>query len=605
MKMIKLWCNYLKINDFMKDEKFNKFIEFCKKNSINYISQIDETLLRKYSNEDGVGPGRIKKIKNDLEQIFIDLEKQKNYKRIMNSKIGDVIFIIKELKDIKFEEFLSFTKEKIESLGLSKESLERVYSTGAATLPVQEIIRKLNLKLNQGDKELLIDRLENGKTLEEIGNIRGISRERTRQIEIKVKNLIFNIFTTYNLNVALRIDMNFKDEIPLEEMEEIFGDENKYLVSLLKRNEIFSRPYYIDFLDIFLFDKRERFFKIFYSLEFLDVISEEELYLIQDSFKSFKWVGRKEIEKIITKMGYTQHGNFYLLHDGYKDILELYFNKIVEKPLRIDELSISSIIEDINISLNYHLYEDDFQSLDEETISNLARRLEGLLSRIEGIIMTDSRTYIHIDKIEYNLKKLVEIKNKVVTKETKYIDSIALFKSMEDEFKQNGIMTDYMLYSLFKYHFSDDLNLNTNGNSRVLTIGEQEFNRVEELEKFIKNEGKILEKSYIQEKLGYSSISLNNAIDNSKQIIIFDRSCVGLVDFVIITKDEIRSLKELVERNEEEGYISIPEFISKMRLDKRFKRFVRKNRINKYFIASYIRYLLPEYRGGCNILSKR
>ncbi|MEG1364792.1 MAG: hypothetical protein RSC71_04440, partial [Cetobacterium sp.] len=197
------------------------------------------------------------------------------------------------------------------------------------------------------------------------------------------------------------------------------------------------------------------------------------------------------------------------------------------------------------------------------------------------------------------------IKNKVVTKETKYIDSIALFKSMEDEFKQNGIMTDYMLYSLFKYHFSDDLNLNTNGNSRVLTIGEQEFNRVEELEKFIKNEGKILEKSYIQEKLGYSSISLNNAIDNSKQIIIFDRSCVGLVDFVIITKDEIRSLKELVERNEEEGYISIPEFISKMRLDKRFKRFVRKNRINKYFIASYIRYLLPEYRGGCNILSKR
>lgn len=605
MKKTEQWCNYLKIDNFIKDEKSNKFIEFCKKNSIKYISEIDDALLRKYENEDGIGPGRIKKIKDELNEIHRDLNTQESHKKIMNCKIGEILFISKELEDITVEEFLNFSEEKVNSLDISREVLERVYEVCATTLPIKKIIQKLNARLSKLDIDLLIERLEKNKTLEEIGMTRGISRERTRQIEIKVKNIISNIFTTYHLNVGLRIEADLKDEITLDEMNKLFGEKNKYLVSILKRNEIFSRPYYIEFLELFLFDKRERFFKVFYSLDFPDIITEGDVYEISKLFKNFKWIGNKEVDKIITKLGYEKHGEYYLLNNGYRDILELFFSKLVDSPIRIDENSVKGIIEDINSRLDYNLYSEDLKSEDEETISNLARRLEGLLSRVDGIIMTDARTYIHVSKIDYDLKEFVNIKNKLITKETKYIDSIAIFKSMEQELKNIGIMTDHMFYSLFKYHFSYTLNLNTNGNSRVLTIGQQEFNRVDELEKFIKSEGKILEKSYIQDKLGYSTISLNNAIDNSNKIISFDRSYVGLVDFIIITKEELKSFKLMIEKYDDEGYISVPEFISKMRLDKRFKRFVRKNNINKYFIASYIRYLYPEYRGGSSILSKR
>ncbi|MGL5412797.1 hypothetical protein [Cetobacterium sp.] len=373
----------------------------------------------------------------------------------------------------------------------------------------------------------------------------------------------------------------------------------------MKRNEIFSRPYYIEFLEIFLYDKRESFFRIFYSLDLPEIVTEIEIQKVKFEFKKFSWVKDLEVQKIIEALGYKKHGKYYLRTNGYRNILEVFFIKEVNLPIRIDENSVVNLILDINKKLDYNLYLEDIKKDSEEDLNNLARRLEGLLSRIEGIIMTDSRTYIHVSKIKYDKDKFIEIKNNILKSNPQYIDSIAIYKSLEEDLNKIGINTDYMFYSLFKYLFTDELNLNTNGNSRVLTIGKQGFNRVDELEKFIKIENKILEKNYIQDKLGYSIVSLNNAIDNSKKIISFDRSTIGLIEFINITKEEQNTLKKYIEKYDENGYISIPEFISKMRLDKKFKSFVRKNNINKYFIASYIRYLYPEYKGGCNLLTKR
>lgn len=243
--------------------------------------------------------------------------------------------------------------------------------------------------------------------------------------------------------------------------------------------------------------------------------------------------------------------------------------------------------------------------MNDNTAIYLARRLEGLLSRIDGIIMTDSRTYIHINKIKYNVEEFLNLKNTILSFNENYIDSIAVYKNLESILNSIGIYSDHVFYSLFKYHFAQELNLSTNGNSRVLTIGEQGFNRVDELEKFIETEGKILEKSYIQEKLNYSNVSLNNAIDNSNKIISFDRSFIGLINFVQMSKNEIELFKELVVYNDNDGNISIPELISKINLNKSFKAFIKKNNINKYFIASLVRYYFPEYKGGCNLLSKK
>ncbi|MGL5426872.1 MAG: hypothetical protein ACRDAS_03065, partial [Cetobacterium sp.] len=487
----------------------------------------------------------------------------------------------------------------------SNNELERIYEICTTTLPLKETLKKIKDTLSIDDIQLLIDRLENNKTLEEIGSLRNISRERTRQIEIKLKQIIANIFKNTNLNIALKIEADFKDEISLDEMFELFGDDYRFLVSFLKRNEIFSRPFYIDFLDLFLFDRRERFFKIFYSLEFTNILTTENVKTIRSSFKSFKWITQDEIEKIITKLGYEKHGKYYVQNSGYKDILELYFVKLVSHPLRVDENTIKLIIEDINSKLDYNLYAEEIKNITDNTTVYLARRLEGLLSRIDGIIMTDSRTYIHINKIKYNTEEFLSLKDTILSFNENYIDSIAVYKNLEKELNSIGIYSDHVFYSLFKHHFAAELNLSTNGNSRVLTIGEQGFNRVEELEKFIEGESKILEKSYIQEKLNYSNVSLNNAIDNSNKIISFDRSFIGLINFVNMTKTEIELFKSMVISNDDDGNISIPELISRINLNKGFKTFIKRNEINKYFIASLVRYYFPEYKGGCNLLSKK
>ena len=72
-----------------------------------------------------------------------------------------------------------------------------------------------------------------------------------------------------------------------------------------------------------------------------------------------------------------------------------------------------------------------------------------------------------------------------------------------------------------------------------------------------------------------------------------------------MSKHEIELFKELVASNDNDGNVSIPELISKINLNKSFKTFIKKNNINKYFIASLVRYYFPEYKGGCNLLSKK
>lgn len=606
MSTYNLWYNYLYINRFIiNDDKKQKFLNFCSERNIKYLSQIDDTLLSEYAKLPGVGPGRITDIKNELKKIQEDLLKQRSYKIIMDCPLNKIIFNIKNLDDITFGEFLSFDEEKLNSLNFTRNELERIYEFCTTTLPLEVTLKKIKEALSEDDVTLLVDRLEKNKTLEEIGTQRNISRERTRQIEIKLKQIVANILRNANLNVALKIQSNFKDEISLEEMKELFGKEFLFLVNLLMKNEIFSRPYYIDFLELFLFDRRERFFKIFYSFEFTNILTTENVKTIRSSFKSFKWITQDEIEKIITKLGYEKHGKYYIQNSGYKDILELYFVKLVTYPLRVDENTIKLIVQDINTRLDYNLYSEEIENMTDTSATYLARRLEGLLSRIDGIIMTDSRTYIHINKINYDVEKFVALKDEVLSFNPNYIDSIAVFKMLEDKLVKMGIYSDHVFYSLFKYHFAQELNLSTNGNSRVLTIGEQEFNRVEELEKFIEKQKKVLEKSYIQEKLNYSNVSLNNAIDNSKKIISFDRSFIGLIDFVDISKEETKDFCELVKLTEKDGVVSIPELISKIKLNKKFKNFAKRNTINKYFIASLVRYNFPEYKGGCNILSKK
>ncbi|MGL5803604.1 MAG: sigma factor-like helix-turn-helix DNA-binding protein, partial [Cetobacterium sp.] len=232
MSTYKLWCNYLRIDRFIyPDEKKLKFLNFCQENNVIYLSEIDEELLTQYSKVPGVGPGRIADIKNDLSEIVERFSKQKTFKKIVDCRLDKIIFNIKHIEGITVGEFLNYNQKDIDSLQLTNNELERIYEICTTTLPLEETLKKIKTTLSQDDIQLLVDRLENNKTLEEIGTLRNISRERTRQIEIKLKQIIANVFKNTNLNIALKIEADFKDEISLDEMFELFGKDYRFLVS--------------------------------------------------------------------------------------------------------------------------------------------------------------------------------------------------------------------------------------------------------------------------------------------------------------------------------------------------------------------------------------
>ena len=344
-----------KIEEVYFENKFNRFLEYCQRESITHMSQLRGFDFFKLLNVKGIGKGKFEDIRAVYETYLISKTAeetlgngQKKYetaKSEHHENLNGLMF--KNVNDELAEMDISL----LSGLGIRRKMINRFMENGYVQIgdlknisefEVSRITENRKLKefrniektLSKNFVTIFADALENftnerdfaifqkrmdGKTLQELGKEYQLTRERIRQ---KIKNLAskIDVFMIHVLKLVVDDESYVIDPllnvstdcIQEKKLTNLYENEHygKILVQWCKMNNDFV---YLDFAKVFVRSRMSR-----------DGI-EEELLNIAESFigEGMEW--SKKIDELKSVMEENGHGYMdessietFLIQRGYK-----------------------------------------------------------------------------------------------------------------------------------------------------------------------------------------------------------------------------------------------------------------------------------------------
>jgi len=344
-----------KIEEVYFENKFNRFLEYCQRESITYMSQLRGFDFFKLLNVKGIGKGKFEDIravyetylisKTDDETLGNGQKKYETAKSEHHENLNGLMF--KNVNDELAEMDISL----LSGLGIRRKMINRFMENGYVQIgdlknisefEVSRITENRKLKefrniektLSKNFVTIFADALENftnerdfaifqkrmdGKTLQELGKEYQLTRERIRQ---KIKNLAskIDVFMIHVLKLVVDDESYVIDPllnvstdcIQEKKLTNLYENEHygKILVQWCKMNNDFV---YLDFAKVFVRSRMSR-----------DGI-EEELLNIAESFigEGMEW--SKKIDELKSVMEENGHGYMdessietFLIQRGYK-----------------------------------------------------------------------------------------------------------------------------------------------------------------------------------------------------------------------------------------------------------------------------------------------
>lgn len=276
-----------------------------------------------------------------------------------------------------------------------------------------------------------------GKTLSDIGDEIGVTRERVRQIENKAKR-IFNIWQSKtHILSKISAECNGGSVLSSSELSEYFGDKYTEMVFLLRTSD--SAAYYYDSqLDVFVMGDEsisavigrimESLPDAFDEKKYVDVIADavEEQNIPQELFE-------KAIYDEFQKDGSTYHRAHLSLTAIYTEILKKYY------PNGIDIYSENELQIFRNIAI------------EEYGCKKLPEKNRAISARLSDIGILCGRGKYRPKKKSYISKDLAEkIRRYIVDSPSVIFLTNTLFNIFEDELLKFGIDNKYYLQGVLR-----------------------------------------------------------------------------------------------------------------------------------------------------------
>ena len=384
---------------------------------------------------------------------------------------------------------------------------------------ISELIEQLN------EKEKDIISLRNGfnghkkKTLEEIGESYGITRERIRQIEAKgMKKMCSNLHLTNTIFASIYFNLILPNEkyITKEKFKDFVNDDGlAYFITLLM-SESESYITYDTKLEIIYNKKVASIEEI--ENEIIDVYGD---YLLVSDFNSLD-----DFEKKIVQNNYRiVNGNIYLRKG------------VFERKL------ITNVIDDL-FPEGYHISDNiTFIKIQEEYKKRYGCWDEGLNSRLISTY-TERENYCQIDKGTYKNRKYVPsidqfLKDRIINyilenQPTVFYESI--YKHFKSELNELGIDNYYYLKGVIDNELPPEFSTKRN----YIQIGETKLTSGEAVVSFIKSFNRAFAfdeiktrfegiKDYIITNYLYSEIDNGLIWLSSKKFIYFSKANISEV----------------------------------------------------------------------------
>lgn len=328
-KRVEIW-------DVFSDNRYNLFLEYCKKNRLKYVDELKHFNFDQLIDIPGIGIGKINSIVERYNEIKDIIEFQED---IAEMNVETLLFtnISEDLKKLSIESMMVFEislqtinilkRRNIKSINdlqnISKERLKEIIAERNINKFIEiqdyfelsivdffEMIMEQYLS-NKNEYEVFVKRAK-GLTLQEIADDKEVTRERIRQIVNK-----FNRKIRPFIQIIIDSYINQVKYIAMQELLDLY-DNDDYDNILILSCKLNTGLEYMDFADVFVpirsDGKTTESILLETAIEFIgdgiDLYDNmEELEVLMND-NGFPYIECGEFINLIQKYGYKLYGDY-------------------------------------------------------------------------------------------------------------------------------------------------------------------------------------------------------------------------------------------------------------------------------------------------------
>ena len=601
------------IDDCFNGGKYNLFRKFCNENNIKKVKDIKHKDLERFSKVRGVGNVKVEDTINRMLEISSlyngDLQYKKFvlkndlYKFVKDFSLVELFSILDKdyngkdfvIKDVQGQ-YISVFADSTDVL-LINDCLNFINSL----LAPNEIAPMITKGLTGREKFVLESRYVRSMTLQDIADIKNISRERVRQIEKKAIRKIDRNLKITNFKMSLRIILKDKKYILIKEISDLIDEKHSFLLGIFTSGKINGIGYF-EPLSLLYAYVENGFGQVLDRLESF-IISLPEIFLLEDYIETIENLletnfdmsfGLEEIDKILGYYGYKNYGVYYssrTLH--VVDILEILIRDYFIEPTRIDEDNVKKIKTMSKERFNFDL-------------DSSIRSIEARIRDIEDVILVDSRTFCHIANLDYDetIIDYMEIYLSKYFKDYQIINAEQLYIENKYKCQNKGINNKMVLYSLIKYYFDDKYTMGM-GNSLDIHRDDKTIvmSREDRVIEYLANKGGKSTRSEILKAFGWRASKLDDTIAKSDKLLAWDSDEVILFEMMKIDEEIKERIRLLLKELMVDGFTTSSVIFEEMLFDPELNQFLRENNIDNYRkLSLLIKELYKEVNGHVNFL---
>lgn len=586
---------------------YRLFVEYCNKNGLKKLSDLENFDFALLLNEPGFGVGKLEAInlryQNLLQEattphmetvaestaevcpsINIDISNRNleiSYLRYagISAKSNALFF---ENGYSKISDFSTITLEKlIRMFGRTRgqETLEKIKLFETPLLKIATDL--LNQQKDNREFEIYIDRA-NKKTLQEIADKHGLTRERIRQIETKFFKLFAPLFGAL---IEQHMTNNNTSYILTQDILEYFDDDMFDTVIMYTLQESPTLEY-LPFADMFIKketetqDTKAKLYKLTSEfigddgINFFECLPQIE-EMLNDSELDF--ISTEAFLNYLFEINAHFYGDFvFLRKQPYAKLCLKLINKYFK-----DGITLYSD-EEINLLRSYfHTEFGDFE---------LPEHNRAISARLSSYLITCGRGKANlIENINFDQSVIDDIKNYIDSSPLKKLYFTEIYNEFEGILTFTSNITNYhglhgILAYLYRdeYEFSKDCLTKKNSTAESLSLSER-------ITLFINEKGCAVSKAEIKQKIGgLSDIMLVNAVSNSNSLLQWDYNSFNAIENLNITEDDKFKLQEMLEEIFQlfKGYCSDRLIFEKVK--KEFPEFISNNQIKNMTNLFYV-----------------
>ncbi|MFD6440903.1 sigma factor-like helix-turn-helix DNA-binding protein [Peribacillus sp. NPDC060186] len=457
---------------------------------------------------------------------------------------------------------------------------------------IQEVLKKIASGINPRELEVL--QLRRTKTLQEVGEVIDVTRERARQIEAKGRNRLVNCKKQLNLKLYFQYCTEHSRLMTLDEFMQAFaieGDLNKTLLEIFF--DIDDSITYLSELDRYILTSdyeglRESIEKIDYSQPIIEIDELKQLFN-EDIFN----VAREVVDLLIRSHNYKRVNNIYVREPiSIIARINYLFKHVIKEPLEMNDAG-------------YELFKQYMEDTFDIPFDSNKRSVTSRVAAGENVILVDGNTFaLHngeaiTDDFLAKMEQLIDDRLSFF----EYVDPRWIFKEYATLMQQIGLQSPEHLYSIIQLYLGDKYET---GHRNTLYIFKTNADRLDAetiLLNYLRTHGHEANREAILEDLNWKHFKLDQLIPRLKTVVMVSNNIVKTIESFNFTDEELAELKNVIEGELEKGYVFTNDLQFELAFNEKLESLIERCKLtDDVALSAIMKWLYPNINGYSKLL---